>query len=89
MATNLKNLSDYDPTQVPSAEKMKFGIIVSEWNPVITDALMQGARDTLIKEGASPENIIVAHVPGSFELTHGARQFIKKQMWMPSSAWVV
>lgn len=78
MATNLKNLSDYDPTQVPSAEKMKFGIIVSEWNPVITDALMQGARNTLIKGGANPENIIVAHVPGSFELTHGARQFIKK-----------
>jgi 6,7-dimethyl-8-ribityllumazine synthase len=78
MATNLKNLSDYDPTQIPTAEDMKFGIVVSEWNPVITDALMQGAWDTLTREGAKPENIIVAHVPGSFELTHAARQFVKK-----------
>jgi 6,7-dimethyl-8-ribityllumazine synthase len=77
MATNLKNLSEYDASKVPSAEKMKFGIIVSEWNSTITGALLQGAHSTLEKHGAKTENIIIAHVPGSFELTHGARQFIK------------
>lgn len=78
MATNLKNLSDYDPSKVPSAENMKFGIIVSEWNPTITDALMNGAYSTLQKHGAISDNIIVAHVPGSFELTHGASQLLKR-----------
>jgi len=78
MATNLKNLSDYDASRVPSAQSMRFGIIVSEWNPTITDALMNGAYSTLQKHGAIADNIIVAHVPGSFELTHGARQFIKQ-----------
>ncbi|PWE00723.1 6,7-dimethyl-8-ribityllumazine synthase [Marinilabilia rubra] len=77
MATNLKNLSEYDASLVASAEKMKFGIVVSEWNPDVTEELMNGAYSTLEKHGAKAENILVAHVPGSFELTHGARQFIK------------
>ena len=78
MATNLKNLSEYNPAQVPSAENMKFGIIVSEWNPEVTDALLKGAYETLQKHNAKTENIVVAHVPGSFELTHGALQFFKQ-----------
>lgn len=78
MATNLKNLSDYDPTLVPSAKGMKFGIVVSEWNQEITEALLNGAYNTLVKHGAKEENILVVRVPGSFELTHGARHLIKK-----------
>ncbi|MDN5291369.1 MAG: 6,7-dimethyl-8-ribityllumazine synthase [Anaerophaga sp.] len=78
MATNLKNLSDYDASAIPSAKSMKFGIVVSEWNPAITEALLKGAYDTLKRHGAKEENILVAHVPGSFELTHGARHFIKR-----------
>ena len=71
MAT--KNLSEYDLTTVPSAEAMKFGIVVAEWNYEITGALAQGAADTLKRHGAKDENIIVKHVPGTFELTLGAQ----------------
>jgi len=71
MAT--KNLSEYNLASVPSATEMKFGIVVAEWNYEITGVLTQGAVDTLIKHGASPENIILKHVPGSFELTLGAQ----------------
>jgi 6,7-dimethyl-8-ribityllumazine synthase len=71
MAT--KNLSEYDSTSVPSASEMKFGIVVAEWNYEITGALAQGAIDTLTKHGARDENIIVKHVPGTFELTLGAQ----------------
>jgi 6,7-dimethyl-8-ribityllumazine synthase len=71
MAT--KNLSDYDLSSVPSAAGMKFGIVVAEWNYEITGALAQGAVDTLKKHGAKDENILVEHVPGSFELTLGAQ----------------
>lgn len=78
MATNLKNLSDYDETTIPSAEKMKFGVVVSEWNHTITDALAQGAVDTLIKHGAKEENIVFVKVPGSFELTSGAHSVAKQ-----------
>lgn len=58
---------------MPSAEGMRFGIVVSEWNTEITDALYQGAFDTLTKYGAKPNNIVRQYVPGSFELTLGAQ----------------
>jgi 6,7-dimethyl-8-ribityllumazine synthase len=69
------NLSDYDPARVPSAGEMRFGIVVSEWNSEITMALLDGALKTLKKHEVSDRNILVKHVPGSFELPLGA-QFI-------------
>ena len=74
MATALHPLSDYDPTKVPDASNMCFGIVVSEWNTEITGALLRGAVSTLEKHGALPENIHVKRVPGSFELIYGAHQ---------------
>lgn len=74
MATSLHNLSDYDPNNVPDASNMCFGIVVAEWNPEITGALLEGAVNTLQKHGAQPENIHVKTVPGSFELVYGAHQ---------------
>jgi 6,7-dimethyl-8-ribityllumazine synthase len=71
MAT--KNLSEYDLNTVPSANKMKFGIVVAEWNYEVTGALALGAVDTLKRHGAKDENIILKHVPGTFELTLGAQ----------------
>lgn len=71
MATT--DLSSYDPSKVPSASEMKFGIVVSEWNPAITGALYKGAFDTLVKHGAQEANIVTMMVPGSFELTSGAK----------------
>lgn len=73
MATSLKNLSDYDPAKVPSAEDMRIAVVVSEWNEQITNALAQGAVDTLIRHGIKEENILLKYVPGSFELTAGGR----------------
>ncbi len=67
------NLSDYNPDMVPDAGKMRFGIVVSDWNNQITGSLLRGAKETLMKHGATENNIIVRHVPGSFELTLGAQ----------------
>ncbi|GAB1452654.1 6,7-dimethyl-8-ribityllumazine synthase [Draconibacterium sp.] len=71
MAT--KDLSQYDFNSVPSAENMKFGIVVAEWNPEVTFALADGAVETLKKHGAKEENIVLKYVPGSFELPLGAQ----------------
>ena len=73
MATAQKNLSAYNPAEIPSARKMKFGIVVSEWNNEITFALRDSAVKTLVKHGASTDSIVIRHVPGSFELTLGAQ----------------
>ncbi|MGE4569417.1 MAG: 6,7-dimethyl-8-ribityllumazine synthase [Bacteroidales bacterium] len=73
MATT--NLSEYSEANVPSAEGMRFGLVVSEWNPEITHALKEGAIETLLRHGADPENIQTHWVPGSFELPLGAQFF--------------
>ena len=68
-----KNLSSYNPEIVPNAGEMRFGIVVSDWNMEVTRALLDGAVKTLKKHGATDKNIVVKHVPGSFELTLGAQ----------------
>lgn len=73
MSTKNKNLSAYNPEEIPSAKKMKFGIVVSDWNDTVTHTLLDGAYKTLIEHGAKEENILVKHVPGTFELTLGAQ----------------
>jgi len=73
MASALKNLSTYNDSDIPNAEEMIFGVVVAEWNAHITHALYEGCYDTLVKHGAKPENIYTMQVPGSFELTTGAR----------------
>ena len=75
MATRLKKLSDQKAEKIPRAEKMKVGIVVSEWNSGITEELHKGAYETLIKHGVEDGNIYVKTVPGSFELTLGAQFF--------------
>ncbi|MFH1320010.1 MAG: 6,7-dimethyl-8-ribityllumazine synthase [Bacteroidota bacterium] len=77
MISSKKNLSVYDTKTIPSSQKIKFGIVVSEWNKDITDALYNGAFETLITNGAKKENIITKYVPGSFELPLGAQFFAK------------
>lgn len=77
MATANKNLSNYDKNTIPNANQFRFGIVVSEWNPHITEGLYKGAYDALIDCGATPEDIIRWDVPGSFELVYGCKKMIE------------
>ena len=76
MATT--NLSFYDKTTIPNASSFRFGIVVSEWNPEITQNMKKGAIETLLDCGAKEENIISWDVPGSFELVYGCKHMIEK-----------
>lgn len=67
------DLSDYDPAAVPDAGKMRFGIVVADWNREVTNSLLESAANTLKKHGATDNNIVIRHVPGSFELSLGAQ----------------
>ena len=49
MATSEKNLSDYNSEEIPNGADFKIGIVVSEWNPEITNNLLEGAVQTLLK----------------------------------------
>ena len=80
MATANHNLSQYDKATIPNAKKFRFGIVVSEWNPTITEGLYNGAKAALLDCGAQPENILRWNVPGSFELVYGAKKMQEQQV---------
>jgi 6,7-dimethyl-8-ribityllumazine synthase len=56
-----------------SAAGMKFAIVVARWNAVITDRLLQGALDGLLRSGAAKADIQVVRVPGAWEIPAAAR----------------
>ncbi len=49
-------------------EGLKFGIVVARFNDFITNKLLDGAKDALVRHGVSEEDIEVTWVPGSFEI---------------------
>jgi len=57
-----------------SAAGMKFAIVVSRWNAVITDRLLEGALDALLRSGASRTDIEIVRVPGAWEIPAAARE---------------
>ena len=77
MATAHTNLSEYDKELIPNASEMSFGIVVSEWNANITDNLLKGAYKALVDNGVLPDNIIVKHTPGAYELPLAAQLLIE------------
>ncbi|HEY0744949.1 MAG TPA: 6,7-dimethyl-8-ribityllumazine synthase [Chryseosolibacter sp.] len=51
--------------------KKRVAIVVAEWNEDITEALYEGALNSLREHGVRSQNIIRKNVPGSFELSLG------------------
>ena len=56
-----------------SAAGMKFAIVVARWNAVITDRLLEGALDALLRSGATRDDIQIVRVPGAWEIPNAAR----------------
>ena len=60
------------------AAGLKFAIIVSRFNSLITDRLLAGALDALARTGA-PDDIEIVRVPGSWELPVVARELANQK----------
>ncbi len=56
-----------------SAVGMRFAIVVARWNAVITDRLLEGALDALLRSGAARGDIQIVRVPGAWEIPNAAR----------------
>ena len=52
----------------------RFGIVNSRFNEFITQKLLDGALDALLRHGVKEEEIEVVWVPGSFEIPYAARK---------------
>ena len=55
------------------ADGMRFAIVVARWNAVITERLLEGALDALLRSGAKRAEIEVVRVPGAWEIPAAAR----------------
>ncbi|MEJ2332634.1 MAG: 6,7-dimethyl-8-ribityllumazine synthase [Desulfobulbaceae bacterium] len=55
----------------------KFGIIVSRFNSFVSERLLEGALDTLLRSGAEEDAIDVVRVPGAFEIPLMAQKMAK------------
>ncbi len=78
MASENQNLSTLaNSIGLASAEGMRVAIVVADWNKKITGALMEGARETLLRAGCKAEDVEVIWVPGAYELPFGAKLAIE------------
>jgi 6,7-dimethyl-8-ribityllumazine synthase len=66
-----KNLSNIEA--LPDGSAFKVGIVCADWNESITSKLLEGCLDVLQQAGVPSDKIKIVHVPGSFELTSGAK----------------
>lgn len=56
------------------ATRMRFAIVVGRFNDVVSQRLLEGAVDALVRHGAAQTDITVAWVPGAFEIPVAARE---------------
>ncbi|MFQ5736519.1 MAG: 6,7-dimethyl-8-ribityllumazine synthase [Thermodesulfobacteriota bacterium] len=56
-----------------SAKGLKAALVVSRFNDFISERLLEGAMDTLLRSGASEADIAIVKVPGSFEMPVAAK----------------
>ncbi len=61
-----------------SAAGMRFAIVVARWNAVITDRLLEGALDALLRSGASRRHVQIVRVPGAWEVPAAARMLAEQ-----------
>ena len=60
---------------------LKFGVVISRFNEFITNRLLEGAKDALLRHGVVEDNIDVAWVPGSFEIPLTARKLAETKRY--------
>ena len=78
MSSADKNLSVFTVENLPDISGRRFALVVAEWNSDVTEALFNGAYNTLIEYGATAENVLRGNVPGSYELTLAAQWFAER-----------
>jgi 6,7-dimethyl-8-ribityllumazine synthase len=63
------------------ASGKRFGIVVSRFNAFITERLLQGAYDGLVRSGALRKDITIVRVPGAFEIPSASRMLAETRKY--------
>jgi len=61
------------------AEGKRFALIVGRFNDFISEKLVSGALDALVRSGAKDEDIDIVKVPGAFEIPLAAKKLAPKK----------
>ena len=61
-----------------SAAGLRFAIVVSRFNSFITERLLAGATDALLRHGADPDTLDIIKVPGSWEVPLAAGELARQ-----------
>lgn len=59
------------------ARGFRFGIVVSRFNSFISDRLVEGALDALMRHGAEADNVQIVRVPGAYEIPMTAKKMVE------------
>lgn len=63
------------------AKGLRFCIVVSRFNDFITERLLEGAKDCLLRHGAEDKDIDIVKVPGAYEIPLVAKTMAKKGIY--------
>lgn len=63
---------------IPDGRGLTIGVAVSRFNPGVTERLLQGCLEALLRCGVERQHIMVARVPGAFELPLAALILIRR-----------
>jgi 6,7-dimethyl-8-ribityllumazine synthase len=63
------------------AEGLRFGVVVSRFNSLVTERLLEGALDALRRNGAKEEAIEICRTPGSFEIPAVVKRLVERKAY--------
>ncbi|MBW2473771.1 MAG: 6,7-dimethyl-8-ribityllumazine synthase [Deltaproteobacteria bacterium] len=63
------------------AKGLRFGLLVSRFNSFVSDRLVEGAIDALLRHGAEKDDINIVRVPGAFEIPPTAKQMAESERY--------
>ena len=76
----MKKMANYIEGNL-KADGKKFGLIVARFNSFISEKLLEGALDSLLRSGAADEDIDVVRVPGAYEIPLIAKKMATSQKY--------
>jgi 6,7-dimethyl-8-ribityllumazine synthase len=65
----------------PSGQGRRFAVVASRFNETVTQKLVDGALDALVRHGAAFEDVDVVWVPGAWELPAAARRLLASERY--------
>ena len=76
-----KKLGIHEVSINTEIEDATVGIVVSRWNSMITEAMLEGALSTLKVNGVNKDSITIVHCPGSYEIPLTAQWLLETKRY--------